>query len=105
MLARLAEARSLAKDLADREAPADELVQANTARRDIAPCLSRRERDPVLVLQGFDDLGLDERQVPADAQVVRVVASAERVAIPLEADATRGLDRIESLKRLAGARR
>src|SRR5260221_4811123 len=54
--ARLAELDAVALDLTHAEALADELVQVDTAHRQLASRLARREADVL------DDLGVDERQ-------------------------------------------
>jgi hypothetical protein len=61
VLAGLAEARALAEGLADPEAAADEVVEADAPRRHVAPCLAGRKRDPVIARQVLDYLGLDQR--------------------------------------------
>src|SRR5919201_1747033 len=83
VLARLTEARALAEDFADPEAAADELVEADAPRREVAPRLAGRELDSVLARQVLDHFGLDQRQVTADAKVGRVVSAAEGIAVTL----------------------
>src|SRR6185369_12905232 len=87
VLARLAQASALALDLADPEAPADQIVEADPARRHVAPGLAGRQDDPGPGGKGLDLLGLDQGDVAIDLRVVRVVARPERVPIALEADA------------------
>ena len=66
-----------ALDLADGEAPADEVVQRDAAGDDVAPASPRRELDARLAREPLDRLGLDQRDVPAVAR-----GSSENVPSP-----------------------
>src|SRR5689334_16692528 len=69
MYARWAEADAEALDFADAEALADQRVEPDAARDDVAAALDRRKLDTILTLQRFQRLDLDQRQLPAVASV------------------------------------
>src|SRR5207247_2656476 len=65
VVAGIAAVLAVALHLADAKTAPDEVVQADPARHDVPPDLVRRELDAVLVEQGLDRLGFEERQVAA----------------------------------------
>src|SRR6185369_9913761 len=81
VLAWLAQPRPFADGVADAEPPTDEVVEPDAPRRHVPPGLAGREDDPVGRGEILDHLGLDERDVPVDAEVRRPVAVPGRVAV------------------------
>ena len=76
-LAGLAQLDADALDVADAEALADERVQVDAAREDVAARLGGADLDAVLGLQAFERLGLDQRERLARLRsVLEVVAVA-----------------------------
>src|SRR5919201_3720681 len=94
----LAQSRPLAQHLADPEAPAEQAVELDAARGDVAPRLAGGEVERV------DDLCLDQRQGAADPVVV-VVTEARGVAVSLESDTGEGADLLDRAHGLCGRRR
>src|SRR5919198_1667411 len=80
--ARLAELDTLAFDVSDAEALADEVVHVDTAGDDVAARLARLDGDAVLALHRLDRFGRDQR----DRSPGRGLAVVE-VAVALEAAA------------------
>src|SRR6478672_6592892 len=67
--ARLCQPLAVARDLAHFEAPADQCVEIDAARDDVAPGVRGVQFDAVLLLERLDRLGLDQGQfLPAPAR-------------------------------------
>src|SRR5919112_2999728 len=70
VVARLAQLLPHALHSADREALADEVVEADAAGEDLPPHLGRRDLDPRVLAQPLERLRLDQRQVARVAVAV-----------------------------------
>jgi hypothetical protein len=84
--ARLTQPHALAQHLANDESLTDKRVEADAARRYVAPGRARREGDSVGLFQRFDDFRFDEGDVPTVARRGRIVAQAVGIPISLQAD-------------------
>ena len=82
--ARLAQAVAAALGLAHHEAPADQVVEGEAARHDVAAGLPRPQFDAVLARERLDRLGLDQRDVPARLAILGERPAAREVAVALE---------------------
>src|SRR5437867_6218619 len=71
MSAGLAEPDSAQRHLADLELPAHEVIQRHLARDDVSPALPGIKIGPVVALQGFNRLNLDQRHFPVRARLLR----------------------------------
>ena len=92
--ARLAQLHAAALDAADTEALADELVDVDSARDDVAARFASLDRDAVLALHRLERLGRDQRQRSARLRFVEVVAIALEPAACMRAH---GVDRLGQL--------
>ena len=84
--ARLAAANADEQRAADPEPAADQVVEPDAARRDVAAGLARLQRRPVDGPERLDDLRFDERELVAPSGGRRPVTAAGGVSITLEPD-------------------
>src|SRR5688572_1580952 len=83
MRTRLAEADPAQQDEPHSERATDEVVQGDSARRDVAPRVDRVHLHAIIAPQGLDGLRLDQGDLPA-APPAGKGSRAQKVAIPLE---------------------
>src|SRR5207247_11220256 len=82
--ARFAKADAAQGDASDLEFAADQMVERNAARDDVAAAVARLEIDPVMALQGFKGLDFDEPQFAVGAGPVGISCNLVKRAIHLQ---------------------